>query len=501
VCSAQDNGFTIEGSNIARLDEGREVDARRAEFAYPDNTLTRRFFENRLRLDVYRGNIRVGGRLLYFRPSAADQIQFGLKDEGRIDKRYLEATLDPFKMRVGHFSDLWGSGLVFSSFENRELYFDSELDGFRGELDVGPVVVTAIRGSSEDGYLVKHAEVSGAHVSGQIGGSSVGLSYALIDSVAAYPDARTVRGIDWRLTRGIATVYGERAWNMIGFGGDAPETHATYVGLVLSKYKSSFLFDYKDYDYRRYTPFQNPPTVYREVGPRLLQGREPHTLNPADEVGYQVELSSQVRPKSFVTLHYNLTSQHDREDSFIPVPSRKQIHSPYWESFVSLDQDLPASRHVFAELGANEQAAVSWQKRKWAWAKFRTPVRGKQSIEFETEQMLVTDRTRQDRKFHDQLYGVGWEPTTSFSLALSAQFSNDDEFRRKEGRAKLLRDLGLFPNEASWLSAEAAMSFGQGAHRLIAFYGTERGGLRCSNGVCRQVQAFSGWRLTLESSL
>ncbi len=477
------------------------MDARRAEFAFPDNTLTRRFFENRLRLDVYRGNLRVGGRLLYFRPSEADKAQFGLYDESRIDKRYLEATLDPFKLRAGHFSDLWGSGLVFSAFENRELYFNSELDGFRGQLDLGPLSVTAIRGSSENGYLVKHAEVSGAHISGQIGSSTVGVSYALIDSVAAYPDDRTVRGVDWRFSRGIATVYGERAWNKIGFGRDAPETHATYAGFVLSKWSYSLLFDYKDYAYRRYTPFQNPPTVYREVGPRLLQGREPHTLNPADEIGYQVELSGQVAAKSYVTLHYNLTSRHKPSDNIVPLPTLKQVNSPYWESFVSLDQDLPQKRHLFAEVGMNEQAAVSWQKRKWVWAKFRMPVRRKANVEFETEQMLVSDRTRGDRDFHDQLYGVAWEPTTTFSLALSAQFSDDEDLLRKEGRAKLLTDLKLFPHEASWLSAEAAMMFGDGAHRLIAFYGRERGGLRCSNGVCRQVQAFSGWRLTLESSL
>ncbi len=500
VCSAQTDGFSIEGSNIARLDEGREVVADSSS-PYPQNTSVRRFFENRLRLDVYRGNIRVGGRLLYFRPSQQDKRSFNLIDENRIDKRYIEATLDPFKLRAGHFSDLWGSGLVFSAFENRDLYFDSELDGFRGQLDLGPLTVTAIRGSSVDGYLVKHAEVTGAHVSGQVGSSTVGMSYALIDSVATYPDDRTVRGIDWRFSRGIATVYGERAWNKIGFGDEAPEAHATYAGFVLSKWNYSLLFDYKDYDYRRYTPFQNRPTVYREVGPRLLQGREPHTLNPADEVGYQVELSGQVTSSSYVTVHYNLTSKRTGEDEFIPLPNRKDVHSPYLEGFVSLDQDLPKERHLFAELGLNEQVAAGWQKHKWIWAKFRTPVKRKATIEIETEQMLVTDHVRDDRDFHDQLYGVAWEPTTTFSLALSSQFSDDEDLLHKEGRAKLLTDLDLFPNEASWLSVETAIMFGEGAHRLIAFYGRERGGLKCSNGVCRQVQAFSGWRLTLESSL
>ena len=484
VSAQEDDGFTIEGSNITRFDGGDEVDPRLAEFEYPDNTISRRFLENRLRLDVYRGNIRVGGRLLYFRPSESDKVQFGLEDESRVDKRYLEATLEPLKLRAGHFSELWGSGLVLSSFENRELYFDSELDGVHAELDVGPFVVTALRGSSANGYLVKQAEVTGTHIAGQVGASGLGFSYAFIDS-GYYPE-ESVAGIDWRLTRGIATVYGERAWNQVSLGATEPEGHATYLGLVLSKWNWSLLFDYKDYDYGRFTPFQNPPTAYREVGPRLLQGREPHVLNTADEVGYQVELSGQLTSKTFVTLHYNVTSQHVEDDQFIPFPSLKQDDSPYWESFLSIEHDLPAERHVFAELGANEQAAVDWQKRKWLWAKFRTPVRSS-TIEIETEQMLVTDKIRDDEEFHDQLYGIAWEPTANFSIGAQAQFTDDDEIKRKEGE--------------SWLSAEAAMIFGSGAHRLIAFYGRERGGLKCSNGVCRQVQAFTGWRLTLETSL
>ncbi len=479
------DGFTVQGSNFARYDEGEEVDAD-AIATYPDNTMARRYFENRLRLDVYRGNLRVGGRLLYFRPSQADQEQFGLKNEGRIDKRYLEATLEPLKLRAGHFSDLWGHGLVLSLFENRDLYFDSELDGLRAALDVGPFVVTGLSGTSEDGYLVKRTHVTGAHVGTLIGGSGLGFSYATMDS--GYYPASNMGGFDWRFERGMVTLNGERAWNQTTLSETSePEGHATYFGIVLSKWNWSLLFDYKDYAYGRFTPFQNPPTAYREIGPRLLQGREPHVLNPADEVGFQVELTGQATKTSYLTVHHNLTSQRSEDDEFIPLPTLEQLDMPFVETFVNVDQDLPKDHHVFVELGANEQNAVLWQKRMWGWVKYRWPLRGSATLELETEQLLVTDRTRDDEKFHDQLYGIAWEPTPTFSIAAQWQLTNDGEIENTEGD--------------SWVSGEAAMQFGSGAHRLIVFYGRERGGLKCSNGVCRQVQAFSGWRVTLETSL
>jgi hypothetical protein len=35
---------------------------------------------------------------------------------------------------------------------------------------------------------------------------------------------------------------------------------------------------------------------------------------------------------------------------------------------------------------------------------------------------------------------------------------------------------------------------------LRVFYGQERGGLKCTGGVCRRVQAFEGWKLSLDSA-
>lgn len=484
-------GVTIEGSNYLRYDEGREVDIRRQQDAfgnvlnYPDNTTPRHFFENRLRLDIYRGNLRVGGRFLYFSPSSQDIFKDGLIPENRIDKRYLEATLKPVKIRLGNFSDVWGHGLAFSSFENREIYFDTELDGAHVELDAEPLYVTAIRGSSAEGRAVHKADITGIRVNPRFGVQSLAFNYIFVDS-AAYPETH-VASVDGHLVYGPVTVYGEHAWNRTFFSLKTEAGHATYLAGVLSQWGYSLLLEYKDYDYKVVTPFQNPPTVYRELGPRLLQGRDPHVLNIPDEVGYQVELTGQVTPTTFATVHYNLSSSHKADQKGIPLPTLKQINSPYWESFASVEQDLPASRKLMVEVGANEESAVVWQKRMWAMARFSTPIYGSNELEFETETVQITDKTRNDLKITDQLLSLGWDNGHGISLAIGQELSTDKDLKNREGNG--------------WPSVEGAMVFGGGKHRAAIFYGRERGGLRCSNGVCRQVQAFSGLRFTLETSL
>jgi hypothetical protein len=108
-------------------------------------------------------------------------------------------------------------------------------------------------------------------------------------------------------------------------------------------------------------------------------------------------------------------------------------------------------------------------------------------LEFEIEELSLTDRTRNDEKFQDQLFSVGWS-RTNFSLVAIYQMTDDEDLKAREGD--------------NWPSVESAITFGEnGRHRMILFYGRERGGLKCSNGVCRQVQAFSGFRLTLETTL
>ncbi|MBU1707162.1 hypothetical protein KKB28_04530, partial [bacterium] len=85
-------GITINGSNLLRFDEGREVDPQKSA-DFPDNRSARSFFENQLRLNIAYNNLRMGGRVLHYRPSDVDKRFFGVEDETDLDKRYIEAQV------------------------------------------------------------------------------------------------------------------------------------------------------------------------------------------------------------------------------------------------------------------------------------------------------------------------------------------------------------------------------------------------------------------------
>jgi hypothetical protein len=492
---AQLKDIEFEGSNSLRWEDGDEVDNRRGDYEYPHNTSARRFVENQLRMDLYAKGFRVGGRLLYFKPSDVDIYQYGLEDTTGFDKLYVEADLAPINLRVGDFSELWGYGLALSLHENRDLYFDSELRGVRAKLDVGPLKLTGLSGTTPDGFLVKKTEVTAGRVETGGKGGNLGFNYVRNDS-GHYLEANT-SSIDWNLTRGFATVYGEQAWidTRIGKDTDGSDNilfgRAWFWGLNLSKWDWSLLLEYNNYDYKdnSIAPIHNPPAAYRELGPRLLQGREPHYLNIPDEVGYQAELSGSATEDIFTTFHYNIASHHkEGGQNGLPFPTLKQKDFPFWEMFGNIEWSLPGNRTAFLELGANEEAAVIWQNRMWAQARYTTPILDDQELELEVEQMAITEHLADtDRDLHDQLFSVGWKPNGSFSIGGVYQLSDDELLKKHEGE--------------NWPSVESAVSFGGGKHRMILFYGRERGGLKCSNGVCRQVQAFSGFRLSLETSL
>lgn len=484
---AQLEDIEFEGSNSLRWENGKEVDERRAMYEYPDNTITRRFIENQLRFDLYASNLRLGGRLLYFRPSDYDQYQYAnVVDTTYFDKLYIEAQVSQLNLRAGDFSELWGYGLALSLFENRDLYFDSELEGVRAKLNVGPFKLTGLSGTTPDGYLVKKTDVTAGRI--EAGGSEGSLGFSYVHNDSGYYRESNTAGIDWHFTRGIATVYGEQAWKQTELGSRDLDRRASFWGLNLSKWNWSLLLEYNNYDYGDPTPIQNPPAVYRELGPRLLQGREPHYLNIRDEVGYQVELSGSATEELFTTFHYNLSSHHPEDQGGIPRPTLQQEDFPFWEMFGNAEYYLPGGRTAFLEVGANEEAAVVWQDRFWVQAKYTTPFKDNQELEFQVEQLMITEHQGDvDEDYHDQLYSIGWIPSGSFSIYVLYQMTDDESLKKREGE--------------NWLSAESSVSFGGGKHRMILFYGRERGGLKCSNGVCRQVQAFEGFRLTLETSL
>ena len=83
----------------------------------------------------------------------------------------------------------------------------------------------------------------------------------------------------------------------------------------------------------------------------------------------------------------------------------------------------------------------------------------------------------------NQFVSLNLTRSPSLGITVSAEFTDDKE-----------EPTGL----KSWYIAEVLYKINQ-SHNISVSYGRERGGLKCTNGICRYVNPFEGFRLTVQN--
>jgi hypothetical protein len=246
----------------------------------------------------------------------------------------------------------------------------------------------------------------------------------------------------------------------------------------------SLFADYKYYNYEGVTPFQNPPIVQRELTTRLLQSREPHVVLFDDEIGFQIE--GQLTPVSWATFTANITQSSAITGKEL-LPSTHQQDRPFieWllEAYLMPNQD----HHVRLGIVHDQEARYGYYEDK---AGFYSEWESN-ALDPYGSVLLMEGLWVKDRLYHHRYQDWLWEATVTHSpdwtFSVTYQFTTDDALATVEG--------------SDWFSQEMSYSFGDGRHTLSVFHGEERGGLKCTGGVCRRVQAFEGWKLSLDSTL
>ncbi|MBC8487091.1 MAG: hypothetical protein H8D45_13770, partial [Bacteroidetes bacterium] len=100
------------------------------------------------------------------------------------------------------------------------------------------------------------------------------------------------------------------------------------------------------------------------------------------------------------------------------------------------------------------------------------------------EQQWVHNSIRIDQKsFMNQFVSLSLSKSPDLSVTFNSEFSNDEE----EPTGK-----------KSWFLGEVLYKINQ-SNSVIVSYGSERGGLRCTNGICRFVNPFEGFRATVQT--
>lgn len=497
--------------------------------------VSKEYFEN-----LSDARLSVNDIVFGMRYEISNPIEFGRNFKG-IRKRYVEYTgSDMISVRGGNFYEVIGRGMSLNTFEQRPLAYDTDIDGARiifkhtfGEKKPVKIKAEVLGGDIEfvdypntdrvETYKIRDAnfEISPVkfltlggnyiHAKGTIPSGNVAtdikadipeaylnFNYGGLQVFSSYARKHTITEPNTRYPVSLSA------------NGDAFYSSASYstAGWGITLEYKNYRFDVTNPSNQsnerptKMLPFQNPPTVVKEHTSTLIS-RNPHVVDFNDEVGAQLEIN--YVPNDDLTLLFNasLASRHykyeynnitgeytriDRSDDFIPAFDNE--YNPFWE--VYLESEYYMSKKTYAKLAISRQSLVTFTYPRAFERIFTTTVPAEFKYTFEkdltakliVEQQWVNNTIRiGEKEFMNQFVSLSFIKSPDLTLTVNAEFTNDEE----EPTGK-----------KSWFQGEVSYNINS-ANVVTASYGSERGGLRCTSGICRYVNPFNGFRLTVQS--
>ncbi len=518
----------VSASNLLRYGIGKE------NSVTGDNT--KKYFEELADVRLFVNDFLAGVRYEY-----DDPIEFGKTVKG-FSRRFLEFKKDDFTVRAGNYYEVFASGLTLNSFESRPIGWNTEFDGakinykhafgkkgkvkFNGTLIGGGMDFTDINDTSRvehysiragnfsisplkfltlgGSYLYTEGTIPTGNVNTKINAEifegNLGLSHKGFNLLFSYANKVTISDP-----------------NVLYPQSKAPRGDGAYGSLSYTREGFGITLDYKNYRFNVTTPdqrsatdpfkalpFQNAPSCIKVYSSTLLS-RFPHNVDFNDEVGWQVDVFYSPNDKLTLNANASLTSRHydyfdadtstltryervERNDAFLP--SVKKQFSPYWELF--FEAEYYVNKNLKTKLGVSRKTNILYSivdpNSSDIIRTFTVPLEVQYTfakiygvkLNAEFQQAYNSIRSG-DTHFWSQLTTLSISRSPNIIVSGTAEFTNDEEDPS---------------GKKYWVKGELVYKF-TSANTIMLSYGSERGGLQCSSGICRYVNPFNGFRLTI----
>ncbi|MBS4028567.1 MAG: hypothetical protein KGZ58_08010 [Ignavibacteriales bacterium] len=510
-------------SNILRYGKGKKTLSNfEQSFSYFENITDVRL--------AFPQSLTIGFRLLADTPpEIGDEFQ-GLK------RRFIEFSKDDFSIRAGNFSHLFGRGLTLNLFDNRGIAYDTWMDGIKASYKISKVKATIVGGTLDFRDSVAFTR----HELYKIRGGNIEFSPIKSLSIATSflsADGKIPQGVNNTNIKNIKTEIPEVSFtfnrsNINYFVSWAQKRTnvlddkitslgtGMYSSLSYSAKGVGVIVDYKNYafdirdpyergDETRVTkmlPFQNPPIAQKEHSYTLLT-RALHPFDFNDEVGLQAETFYGINSSTTINFNASVASRHNyfdlqndgftfkqkkRVKNYLPTLDKKL--SPYWETFLEIEnyfEEHSAIRFGYARrvnFAYNDFSGIAFsheQRSTIVPIQLQYVVNEQYSFIAQSEHEWVYDSYNAQQHYYNQLVTLSSSYSPIITAAIRYEFSTNDYDVLKQ---------------KNWLVGEFGYNFSQ-AHKLTISYGKERGGQACSNGVCKYIQPFTGFRMSLQSQI
>ncbi|MCI0448447.1 MAG: DUF6029 family protein [Chlorobi bacterium] len=518
----------VSASNLLRYGIGKE------NSITTDNS--KKYFEELGDVRLFVNDFLFGARYEY-----DDPIEFG-KGSKSISRRFIEFKKDEFTARAGNFYELFSKGLTLNAFESRPLGWNTEFDGvklsykhtfgkknpikvngtllggginFTDFLDTSRTEVYSVRAGTFSVSPIKYFTLGGSYLysDGQVptGNIITNISSEIFESNFSF----SWKGIDLFVSYANKVTISHP--NAIYPQSRAPRGDGAYGSISYTREGFGITLDYKNYRFNLVTPdqrsatdpfkplpFQNAPSCIKEYSTTLLS-RFPHNVDFGDEVGWQMDVFYSPIENLTINANASLTSRHydyfdadtttltryeriDRNDDFLP--SIKDELSPYWELY--LEAEYYVNKNLKAKLGVSRKTNILYSivdpKSSDKIRTFTVPLELQYTfakiygIKLNAEFQRAFNSLRADQKnFVSQYTSIAM--SRSPNIILGGNFEVTDDNEDPSGKK-------------FWVNGELTYRFSS-ANSVLVSYGSERGGLKCSSGICRYVNPFNGFRLTV----
>lgn len=437
----------------------------------------------RLDFEVDVGPLTFGGAYRAYDFGDREYNPAGIQPQHELKHRYIEVERNGLLVRAGHYFSTFGRGLTLRSFEDIDLEHDTALDGFMAEYGVGMLVITALAGELEEGISdVQHREhrLRGGRIQADLCDmvtvAASGLDrnskrydqqVPLPEEISEFNDA--VFGGELEIWVGPVGFAGEHAWRRGGYypllrQGEV-EGRATYLSANATAGPITLLGEYKDYE-RFDNEMASPPVCVKEHVWTLMN-RVTHQVDFGNERGFLVEGMLDVPGD----LHITGSASEART---------QQADLMHWEIFTQIDQVEPL-------LGIRSLAG-SWS-REYAGGFFTEYLSGAADLEFDIgsdriievaiEAQMTEDALGDNHE--DALASVSLYPGPGVTVSILGEATNSDDEER---------DAWAFGEIRAEIAQDLEVSLGGG---------TERGGKKCSGGICYTAPEFAGVRIQLST--
>lgn len=519
--------------------------------------------------EVANGQVFIGDLILGFRYQLDNPTELYHQSFDGFKKRYIEYRKDGLSVRAGTMNAMIGRGLSLNLFDNRGIYYDTELDGLRlaYRATAGGV---GIDGQAMAG-VIAFRDFVGTGASASTAANDTGRleNYNLqAGEIGFTPHIDAIKDVIKQIRLGLSWVHATGEWPppsplpplkdslevtlpglsldvkardvqwYIEYAGKRTTTpvrtsHGTggelftggmYTSISVNRPGFGASLEYKDYHFddipadqvsserfrtTKALPFQNAPIVYKEHSFTLCT-RVSHAVNFNDEVGMQLDGYYAASENLMFNFNGSASSTHKGTvldnatgtykvltRSTLWLPSMDDAYLPFWELYVESEYTFSDESYIKVAANRNQTPDPQYGRTTaFPLVKGNFYLSPEWSLNFDFENMWAFDPHKTaDTTGMARLLSTN--PHRTFSQVLSLGFS-----RTPYGGLTAIYEWSTETSDVSgrrnWFLLEGSVRVGE-SNTIIVSWGSERGGIRCSNGICRTLNSFEGWRLTFAS--